>query len=219
MENTDIQSPAATFNDAANAVNHLGQFEYRLAISKLGANASLQDVIAAIEEHRAPFMREVGGNIGSSVMLSSSAWQKLANESDDAAKKILLSDSKAMRNVEDMISKAEVAAEVARKAQAEFDRLYAELDAIPAQKDALNLKLAQISNTRHDLAHAEEIVKDLYAAALRGAIIERGALEMWSGLVATKQLRLDVLAEIESEVKAELVKVEAREKELRRQLR
>jgi len=132
-------------------------FEYRLAISRCGQGASIDEVCAAIEEWRKPYMKD-GPNIGSSIMMSAEAWQKVAKQSDDAAKKELLKDSRALRGVDELISKAEAAAEAARRAQAEFDRQHAELNAIPAKIDALNLKLAD--DNMADRIVAGEIVTD-----------------------------------------------------------
>ncbi len=97
-------------------------------------------------------------------------------------------------------------------------RLYNELDRIPARIDALNLRLSQIATSREQLNNAEATVKDLYAAAIRGAMVQAGSVEAWSGVVATREIRLEVLPEFEAESKGALAALVAREKELRKAL-
>jgi hypothetical protein len=217
-ETNEINVNIATYGEVLNQVNRLGQYEFRLAISKLGEGACVAEVVAAVEAHREPPMKALGCNIGSAVMLSTEAWRKLAEQSEAAAKRELLKDSKALQSVDVLLEKANAAAEAARKAQDEFNRLYNELDRIPASIDALNLRLSQIATSREQLNNAEATVKDLYAAAIRGATVQAGSLEAWSGVVATREIRLGVLAEFEAESKGALAALVAREKELRKAL-
>jgi|SRR6516165_3984694 hypothetical protein len=69
-------------------VDRLQDYEFKLARSRCGANATAKD-IAAVEEHRRPLMTGAC-NIGSAIYMSAENWEKVARESDEAAKRELM---------------------------------------------------------------------------------------------------------------------------------
>jgi hypothetical protein len=70
------------------SISRLGDFEWRLAVSRCGLQAGAREIINEVEKLRAPYM-EGASSIGSAIYMTGEGWTRVAHESDQAAKREL----------------------------------------------------------------------------------------------------------------------------------
>jgi DNA repair exonuclease SbcCD ATPase subunit len=197
----------------------MGDNEFRLAYSK----AEIKDannIVELVEAHRKQFAEGRVASVGSMTMASPETWAAIANESDAAARRELLQSSAVLTELDELERKAREAQQAADAKNRELNALWTEYNAIPDKIEKINVRLADIATALAslDTAKLETGFRELYRAALDGAIHDPFAQMQFAGLLVTAPLRKEVLTKLATELETELVELKARSKVLAKRL-
>ena len=206
-------------NEVYNRVSQLGDNEFRLAYSR-SVNKESNEIVELIEEHRKPYTEGRVASIGAMVMASAETWQRIAEESEAAAKRELLANSAVLTELTELERKAREAQEAADKKNRELQAIWSEWNAIPDRLEAKELQLAQISNEIRSLdpQSLKAEFKTTYLAMLEGAIASGSFLPDIAMRLYTSDIRLEVLNTKAEELEHEIVELKARQKVLAKKL-
>jgi hypothetical protein len=93
-------------------INYLGDSEYLLGNMR-AETKDVASIVAEIQKHRAPF--EAGRVVNSGSMMGATAenWKRIVAESEKAARTIMLQNSSALAELNELERKAQEAAKVA----------------------------------------------------------------------------------------------------------
>lgn len=145
-----------------------------------------------------------------------SAYRK----SDELAARKLLEGSSALAKADAATEQARRTAEIAEQQQRRIASLWHELNSIPKQLDVLDGQLTAIANERANLnpTTLEEAYESLYLAQFEGRNSTGDPDRIWA---AIQQIpgKLAALDKAEGRIKAEIDRLTAREKLLRKELR
>jgi hypothetical protein len=205
--------------EVANQINYLGDSELALGYSRAQIK-TVASVVEEIQKHRKQFEDGKVTSIGSAAFASTQQWEALAAESERAARDILLGDSSLLSEVDELARKATEAKRLADEKNRELQSLWSDFRSIPEKEDRINAKLGNLRAERAGLA-VEKLntdFKELYGKILQGALVDHMALAYQATVIATRNLRLDVIAQLEGELNAQLAELKTRTKALARRL-
>jgi len=206
-------------NEVATRVNRLGDNELILAYSK-AETKDANTIVDLIDEFRRPFADGKVTSMGSAAFANPETWAKIAEESDSAARRELLKSSAVLTELDELERRAREAQAAADQKNRELNNAWAEYSAIPERIEAINARLADIANelASLDTPKLNADFKSVYRNALNGAIYDPLAQMQLAGLLVTAPLRKEVLNELATELKAQLIEVQARSRTLGKKL-
>ena len=151
----------------------MGNNEFLIGYSR-AETKSVNEIAEFIEDHRKPFSDGRVASIGAAAMASAEVWQKIAEESDAAAKRELLKDSSELAELNKLERAAAEAKRLADAKQDELTRAWNEYNSLPEKAKAISLKLAQFDNTLRELEPEvlEKGYKDTFRSMLNGARVQ-----------------------------------------------
>jgi hypothetical protein len=199
--------------------NYLGDSEILLGYSK-AATKDVNTIAELIDAHRKRFEQGRIANIGSAVFATAEVWQAIAAESDRAARSELLASSPELAQLSDLEAKALAAKQAAEAKERELQALWSEFQALPVKADAINLRLAQISNDLRSL-DVEKLAEDwkaTYRSILGGGRIFPETLTELAMTMYTADLRREVLTKLADALEVELAELRKRNRQLCKQL-
>jgi hypothetical protein len=205
--------------EVANQINYLGDSELALGYSRAQIK-TVASVVEEIQKHRKQFEDGKVASIGSAAFACTEQWEALAAESERAARDILLGNSSLLSEVGELARKATEAKRLADEKNRELQFLWSDFQNVPEKADGINAKLANLRAERASLA-VEKLnadFKEFYAKILQGTLVDHMALAHHAAVIATRELRLDVIAKLEGELNAQLAELKTRTKTLARLL-
>jgi hypothetical protein len=140
-------------NEIERQISNLGPSEFTLAVSKVEDPTNVAAIIEAVTDYRKQFETKHGViNNGAAAFATRQQWEAIARDAEASAKRELLKDSSILREVDELVAKAEQAKHLADERQAELNRLHAEFFNLPeriasAQRelDSLNATLSELN--------------------------------------------------------------------------
>ena len=147
-------------------------------------------------------------------------WKRVAADADDFAKRELMAGSAELAQLAQLESQANAATEKARAKAAELDELFEQFSGLADQANRINARLAALATEREslDLNHLQAAFTDHYVALLSNRTQDRMALDLHSGVIATRELRLSIVSALEGELQAELRQLQGKNKRLAKTL-
>ena len=206
-------------NEVALRIPRMGNNEFLIGYSR-AETKSVNEIAEFIEDHRKPFSDGRVASIGAAAMASAEVWQKIAEESDAAAKRELLKDSSELAELNKLERAAAEAKRLADAKQDELTRAWNEYNSLPEKAKAISLMLAQFDNTLRELEPEvlEKGYKDTFRSMLNGALVDGFALVFAAETIVTSGLRRAVINEEKAKLEHELYEVKARSKTLAKKL-
>lgn len=161
------------------------------------------------DEHRANH----GGN---KTFYTEETLTKVIRASDEAAKRELMRQSSAVRQLDELEKKAAELKAQADAKEAELNAAYQEWLALPTRADQAQERLAVLANERRIYSSdLKAEFKAVYADYLRtgsGSLLV--GVDKVTLAIQQAKLRLEVIAEVEPELTAKLKAIQARSREL-----
>jgi hypothetical protein len=156
----------------------------------------------------------------SAVFASDANWKSIAAESEKAARDILLADSSLLQEADELTRRATEAKSLADAKNRELQSLWSDFQSLPGKADAINAKLADLQAERAtlDLDKLNTAFAEHYRALLSGRTQDRMVLDFCAATIASRDLRLSIIAELEGGLTKELSELKARSKALAKKL-
>jgi hypothetical protein len=125
-----------------------------------------------------------------------------------------------LQEADELTRRATEAKQLADQKNRELQSLWNDFQSVPSKADAVKAKLASLQAEREslDIDKLNAAFADHYRALLAGTTQDRMALALHSGVIATRELRLAIIAELESELNAQLAGLKTRSKAFARKL-
>lgn len=209
-----------TWKEVANRVQRLGDNEFRLAYSRATNKNDANEIVALIEDYRQPYQEGKVANLGTAIFATAEQWERIATESNNAAKCELLKNSAELAELEKLEKAARAAQEAADAKSREVQAAWDEYNSLPDRIASLDTRIGEINDGMRELdtdALARQY-KDIYKAGLKGAITDRFALVFAAESIITANLRKEVLNELAAELQSEMSEAKRRFKALERKL-
>jgi hypothetical protein len=205
--------------EVENQINYLGDSEYQLGCQRSEIK-TVASIVAAIEQHRKQFEGGRVASLMSAIFASDENWKKVAAESEKAARDILLAESSLLQEADELTRRATEAKQLAERKNRELQSLWNDFQSIPGKADAINAKLASLKVERDSLGidKLNAAFADHYRALLAETTQDRMALDLRSGVIATRELRFQIIVELEGELQAELRQLQEKNKRLAKTL-
>jgi hypothetical protein len=169
----------------------------------------LSDVIAAWREEVSP---------GPSIR-PEGAWREARRKSDELAARELLGSSQLLAQADALADKATAAQKAADEAKAKVAELWREYTTLPSQIELRQARLADVANERSglDATALENDFIEIYSARFVGKDV-RGNTDLIFAQLAQIELKRRALDKAEPIIKAELAALQARQRQLRKEL-
>jgi hypothetical protein len=205
--------------EVALQIPYCGDNELALGYSRAQIKTA-NSVAAEIQKFRTKYEAGKVSSIGSATFSSADNWKAIAAESDREARSILLGNSSLLTEVSELQAKAAEAQRTAEQANRELEALWNEYQSLPDKAAAINRLLENLRLDREslDVERLNADFRDFYRAILEGALVNRMALVFQAGAIATRDLRLEVIGQLETKLQAELAELKARSKVVAKKL-
>jgi hypothetical protein len=194
----------------------LGQAEFELCLRKVREQFTHADsaklvalVTDELDRWRVTFT-------GGKTSMTTEEWQRIFDQSENAARNQLLGDSSTHKRVEELNEKAKSAKRQAEQAAAELTTQWSEFNVLPEEKAKLGEVLKRIAKERAILEREEieNSFKEVYRTSIlhpeRNIPIVINLVE----LLTTRELRIPVLDSIEKETRESVEKLKVRNRQL-----
>lgn len=200
-------------------VNRAGDNEIRLAMSKAVNKGDVNEIVELINEARKPYTEGRVATMGCADFASQESWARIAEESDNAARRELMG-STALAELDELERKARDAQQAAERKNLELNAAWIEYHAIPERIEQKEVQLAQIANEMRNL-DPEQLAnefKRIYRIMLDGGIVSGSFLPDIALTLCTSDLRIEVLNEKADGLDREVAELKARAKTLGKRL-
>jgi hypothetical protein len=205
--------------EVALQVQYCGDSELALGYSRAQIK-TVASVVEEIQKFRAKYEAGKVSGIAGATFASADNWKAIAAESEREARNILLGNSSLLSEVSDLEKKAAEAHRAAEQANRELEAVWNEYQTLPDKAAGINRRLVTLKADREslDVEKLNADFREFYRAILEGALVDRMALVFQAGVIATRDLRLEVIGQLETKLQAELVELKARSKVVAKKL-
>ena len=202
------------YRDRASAL--LAEFEValnRAMEANDGNQPTARQIIEALDAWRTQHGASVSP-FGSS-FATEEAWKKIAEDSEKAARELLLESSAELQSLTAIEKQLFDLQRQAKAQEAKLSAWYSEYSALPGKAASVNEQLGRIAAERTALGDAldGEFI-DAYKALIADDVQYTAKVAQLSATIVTRDIRLSILDTLEADAKSELAKLDVRDKQL-----
>src|SRR5262249_4146412 len=177
----------------------VGDGEYEVCYNRVleannGKQPTSKQIIEALDDWRKPFTKGVS-------YASKEAWDAMYAQSERAARELLLQSSAEMKTLTALEKQAIELQRKAKEQEAKLNTWYAEFNGLPAKAAAYHTRLSVVTAQRNELdsAYLDVDFTAAYTALVGGNLAYTAKVDQLAARIATRDLRLSILKEIEAE--------------------
>jgi hypothetical protein len=203
----------------SNEISYLGESELVLGYNR-AETKDVKSIVAEIQSHRTQFENNRVSSIGCAAFASQETWRSITEASEQAARDILLEGSDLLSEATELTRKADEARRIAEEKSRFLQASWTEFQSLPGKAERSTSQLANLKAEREklDLSKLNADFSDHYKKLLAGATQDNLVLALHAGVIATRELRLEVIGQLERDLEKELAELRAKSKTLARKL-